>query len=116
MIYSRRGDQPAPSEPYDEIMKLFAIIRTRGHAWNASLRLEEQPGWDAHASFMNGLHREGFIVLGGPLEDTPDVLLIARAISADAVAARLQQDPWTSGNLLLVSRISPWTLRLGSLP
>ena len=97
-------------------MKLFAVIRTQGHAWNAALRLEEQPGWDAHASFMNGLHREGFIVLGGPLEGTPDVLLITRAMSADEVAARLQQDPWTSGNLLRISRISPWTLRLGSLP
>ena len=97
-------------------MKLFAIIRTRGHAWNASLQLEEQPEWDAHASFMNGLHREGFIVLGGPLKDTPDVLLIVRASSADEIARRLEDDPWTSGNLLRISQISQWTLRLGSLP
>jgi uncharacterized protein YciI len=97
-------------------MQIFAVIRTRGHAWNASLRLEEQPEWDAHASFMNGIHREGFIILGGPLEDTSDVLLIVRASSADEAAARLQDDPWTSGDLLRISRISHWTLRLGSLP
>jgi hypothetical protein len=29
---------------------------------------------------------------------------------------RLLDDPWTSGNLLRISRISNWTLRLGSLP
>jgi hypothetical protein len=97
-------------------MKLFAIIRTRGAAWSAGLRLEDQPEWDAHPLFMNGLHREGFIVLGGPLEDTPDVLLIARASGSDEIAKRLQDDPWTPLDLLRISRISPWTLRLGALP
>ena len=67
-------------------MQLFAVIRTRGAAWNAALRLEDQPEWDAHASFMNGLQREGFIVLGGPLEETPDVLLIVRASGSDDMA------------------------------
>jgi uncharacterized protein YciI len=96
-------------------MKLFAVIRTRGDAFNDSLSLEEQRDWDAHAAFMNGLQSEGFIVLGGPLEDTPDVLLIACAGSPQEVAARLQDDPWTIQDLLRISRISPWTLRLGSL-
>jgi uncharacterized protein YciI len=97
-------------------MKLFAVIRTRGDAWNASLGLEEQPQWDAHASFMNGLQQEGFIVLGGPLEDTPDVLLIFRASGAEEIRRRLQDDPWTSRDFLRIRRISPWTLRLGFLP
>jgi hypothetical protein len=78
--------------------------------------LEDQPEWDAHASFMNGLHREGFIVLGGPLEDTPDVLLIARGSGSDEIAKRLPDDPRTPLDLLRISRISPWTLRLGTLP
>jgi len=38
---------------------------------------------------MNALEREGFIALGGPLEGTNDVLR--------------------------VSRVAPWNLRLGSL-
>jgi hypothetical protein len=65
---------------------------------------------------MNGLQKEGFIVLGGPLEDTPDVLLIFRANGAEEIRKRLHDDPWTSRNLLRISRISPWTIRLGSLP
>ncbi|MGP0074009.1 MAG: hypothetical protein ACLPWF_19015 [Bryobacteraceae bacterium] len=97
-------------------MELFAVIRTRGDAWNASLRLEEQTEWDVHARFMNALQTEGFIVLGGPLEGTPDVLLIFRASEPEEIRKRLQDDPWTTRNLLRISRISPWTLRLGSLP
>jgi hypothetical protein len=78
--------------------------------------LEEQRDWDTHASFMNGLASEGFVVVGGPLEDTPDVLLIIRAASEEEIAERLRDDPWTKSGLLRLRQISPWTLRLGSLP
>jgi hypothetical protein len=97
-------------------MNLFAVIRSRGAAWQPQLPLEEQADWDIHASFMNALESEGFVVLGGPLEGTHDVLLIVRATTPDEIVNRLQDDPWTTRDLLRLSRISPWTLRLGSLP
>lgn len=97
-------------------MRVFAVIRTRGAAWNAWVGLEEQAGWDAHAAFMDGLQRGGFIALGGPLEDGPEVLLIFRAASAREIRERLEDDPWTAQGLLRISRIAEWTLRLGSLP
>ncbi len=78
--------------------------------------MEDQDEWRAHATFMNALAKDGFVVLVGPLEGTPDVLLVARAGTSDAVAARLAEDPWARMDLLRVSRISPWTLRIGSLP
>jgi hypothetical protein len=56
------------------------------------------------------------MVLGGPLDGTSDVLLIVRAKTRDEILARLSADPWTGLDLLRVSRITPWTLRLGSLP
>ena len=64
-------------------MKIFAVIRTRGPAWQPSLSLEGQPEWPAHARFMNDLEAIGAVILGGPLEGTPDVLLVMRADSAD---------------------------------
>jgi uncharacterized protein YciI len=96
--------------------KLFAVIRSRGPAWHSSRPLEGLPEWPAHAAFMNNLEREGFIVLGGPLENSPDVLLIVRAATPDEIHARFALDPWTRLDLLRITRISPWTLRLGSLP
>jgi hypothetical protein len=97
-------------------MKLFAVIRTRGNGWQESAPLEHQRDWDAHASFMNGLHREGFVLLGGPLEGTPDVLLIVRASAAEEIIEHLAADPWSGTDLLRIGQIMPWTLRLGSLP
>jgi len=95
--------------------QLFAVIRTRGPAFEPSRPLEAQADWAAHAAFMNGLVRDGSVILGGPLEGTADVLLVMRAASADDARVRLAADPWTVQDLLRVSRISPRALRLGSL-
>src|SRR5262245_56285929 len=96
------------------MQRLFAVIRTRGPQWNEAQPLDRQTDWRAHADFMNALQGEGFVVLGGPLEDSPDVLLIIRAANAEEIESRLAGDPW-SGSLLSIRRIAPWTLRLGSL-
>lgn len=95
--------------------QLFAVTRTRGPQWNPELPLEKQEDWRGHADFMNRLHAEGFVLLGGPLEGTPDFLLIFCATNVDEIHARLQDDSWTRKDLLRVKQIFPWTLRLGSL-
>jgi hypothetical protein len=64
---------------------------------------------------MNALQRDGFVVLGGPLQGTSDVLLIIRAESPEEIVERLSADPWSGRDLLRVSRVMPWNLRLGSL-
>ncbi|MGA2590964.1 MAG: YciI family protein [Bryobacteraceae bacterium] len=97
-------------------MKLFVVIRACGGAWQPALPLEGQQDWNSHASFMNALEKDGFVILGGPLDGTTEVLLVVRASSPDEIGARLQDDPWTSLDLLRICRITPWTLRLGSLP
>jgi hypothetical protein len=73
--------------------------------------MEEQSGWPAHASFMDGLVDVGFVVLGGPLADELRVVLAVEAESEDAVRATLARDPW-SGTHLLIDAIDPWTIRL----
>ena len=55
------------------------------------------------------------MILGGPLEGTSDVLLVVRAATPDEVRSRLAEDPWAGKDLLRITRIAPWTLRLGSL-
>jgi len=90
----------------------FAVRRRRGPAWNAALTMREQAGWGAHASFMNALAAEGFVVLGGPLADGTETLLIVDAASEDAIANRLANDPWSLTGLLEIASIQPWTILL----
>ena len=90
-------------------------MRTRGPAWNDALSIEEQVDWRPHADFMNALVDDGFMVLGGPLTGTRDVLLIVRAEDQAEVEALLADDCWSVKTLLRTLWITPWWLRLGAL-
>ena len=95
--------------------RVFAVINTRGPNWNDDKPMEEQGDWRAHADFMNGLLAEGFVLLGGPLVGTRDVLLIVRAQHEAEIEARLAEDIWVVKGLLSRRQINPWWLRLGTL-
>jgi len=55
------------------------------------------------------------VLLGGPLEGTPNVLLIVHAEEAEDIRSRLAADCWARNDLLRTAEVAPWTLRLGSL-
>ena len=58
------------------------------------MRRREQAGWDEHAAFMDGLVAEGRVILGGPIGDGTDVLLVVEAADEDDLRAMLAADPW----------------------
>jgi uncharacterized protein YciI len=91
----------------------FVVERRSGPEWDASLPLEGQSGWDAHAAFMDGLVDTGFVVLGGPLEDEHRVILVIEAESEADVRATLARDPWSESHLVVAS-VDRWTIRLDS--
>jgi uncharacterized protein YciI len=95
--------------------KVFAVFNTRGPNWNDDKPMEEQGEWRAHADYMNALVDDGFMLLGGPLVGTRDVLLIVRATDEAEIASRLDNDIWVQTGLLTRRQINPWWLRLGSL-
>jgi hypothetical protein len=92
-------------------MTYFVVLRRLGPEWDPSQPLEGQSGWPQHASFMDGLVDEGFIVLGGPLADELRVVLVVEAASGSEVRAVLARDPW-SGTHLVVDSVDAWTIRL----
>jgi hypothetical protein len=89
----------------------LVVVRRAGPQWDPGRPMEEQSGWDVHASFMDGLVDDGFIVLGGPLSDEVRVAHAVEAESEDAVRATFARDPW-SGTHLRIDSIEPWTIRL----
>ena len=89
----------------------LVTVHRSGADWDGSRPLDEQSGWLEHASFMDGLVDEGFIVLGGPLADEYRVAHAVEAESEDEVRARFARDPW-SGSHLTVHSVDPWTIKL----
>jgi uncharacterized protein YciI len=91
----------------------FLVERAKGRAWDHGKRRREQPGWDAHAAFMDALADDGFVVLGGPVGDGDggNALLIIDAGSEAAVRARLAEDPWGE-DMLTIESVRPWSVWL----
>jgi uncharacterized protein YciI len=91
---------------------MFAVRLERGGPWDWSRDLREQEGWDEHASFMESLVADGFIVLGGPLAGEREILHAVAAPSERAVRERLAQDNWHRNGMLTITSIEPWTILL----
>jgi hypothetical protein len=95
--------------------RAFVVIETRGPAWDDSRIMDDQPDWPAHAAFMDSLVVEQFVLVGGPLEGTRDVVLVMQAEDDFEIQSRLAADPWIQKRLLIVKECWPWRIRLGSL-
>ncbi len=93
-------------------MPMFLVeLHRSGPRWDPSLPLEQQSEFAAHASFMDALVDDGFIVLGGPLADEFRVIEAIEADSTDAIRATLARDPWSETHLQL-QLVTLWTIRL----
>jgi uncharacterized protein YciI len=91
---------------------MFHVVISRsGPEWDRSKPMEEQSEWDEHAAFMEALVDDGFIVLGGPLDDEHRVIHAIEAGSADEIRSTLARDPWSESHLV-IEAIEPWTIRL----
>ena len=98
-------------------MSTFAVIREAGPAWRDG-GIYEQPGVAEHATFMNALAEQDFVLFGGPLAGTEDgrvrVLLIMNAKSEAEIEHRLADDPWAPTEQLLTVSIEPWKILVGA--
>lgn len=95
-------------------MGTFAVRLVHGPGWDAGRPIRKQDGWDEHASFMDGLVDDGFVIVGGPLGDGEQTLHLVEAEDESAIRACLAEDPWASAGLLRVGSIEPWALWLDS--
>jgi hypothetical protein len=84
----------------------FMKDRQKRKGCGASCKTGQEP-FRAAFRFARVPQRRGFIIVGGSLEATPFVLLIVRAMNSEEIAERFQDDPWTSQDLLRISRVSP---------
>jgi uncharacterized protein YciI len=94
----------------------FAVTMVHGPNWDTTKTglqgIREQDGFDEHATFMDGLVDDGFVILGGPLGDGEEALEIIEADDEAAVMARLAKDPWRPMGLLHVGEVRRLTIWL----
>jgi hypothetical protein len=89
----------------------LVTTRNGGPAWQRARALSSQAGWCDHAAFMNGLVDDGFVVLGGTLDDGERTVLVVDSKSEQVVRRVLSQDPWSESHLR-IEAVEHWTIRL----
>jgi uncharacterized protein YciI len=89
--------------------KTFVVLSAAGPQRDLTKGAREQPHWDDHARFIDGI-TEGFILMGGPFESEGGAMLIVRAESEADVRAKLQPDPWYAQGILQLRSIHRWDI------
>ena len=94
--------------------ELWLVRRRRAGPWDWSRGLRSQDGWDEHADIMERWVDEGFILLGGPIEDEngPEVVHVIDAPSEEAIRERFAEDNWEQDGKLYTVSIERWEILL----
>jgi hypothetical protein len=98
-------------------MSNFAVRMQHGPRWDPARGTREQDGWDEHASFMDALLADGFVIFGGPLGQPAGgdgALIAVEAPDEQAIRDRLAADPWAPAGLLAIDSVQAWPLWLDS--
>jgi len=61
---------------------------------------------------MDRLLDDDFVIMGGPLDDGRQVLLIVQAANEQEVVERLAGDPWEPMDILSTDRLQRWDVWL----
>jgi uncharacterized protein YciI len=88
----------------------FIAISSAGPNRDPSKCTREQPFWDEHATFIDQLVDEGFILMGGPLVDEGGSLLIINAKDENEVREKLKNDPWARHGILKLDSVKRWQI------
>lgn len=89
---------------------LFVAISAAGPNRDFSKGTREQPLWDEHATFIDQLVDDGFILMGGPLVDEGGSLLVFNADDENEVRKKLKNDPWTEHGILKLESVKRWEI------
>lgn len=99
-------------------MAYFAVTMVHGPSWDEAKAgltgIRQQEAFGEHATFMDRLVDDGFVVLGGPLGDGEEAMLIVDARDQAEVIARMAEDPWNPMGVLHVGEVRPWAIWLGA--
>src|SRR5699024_516584 len=111
MDLSASPDARASAPPPGETVATYAVQYT--YTEDADRVAIYRP---EHREPLAELHREGTLLLSGPLGDGPGALLIVVADSAEDALAALDGDPFKRERVIVDRVAREWTVVIGELP
>lgn len=89
--------------------KTYLVLSKAGPKRDLSKGSREQQFWDEHATFIDGLVDDGFILMGGPFDDG-GAMLIVRADDDEEARRKLAGDPWYAHDILVLDAVKQWDI------
>ena len=102
---------PRLGVPFEPVRQLLLVYQQHGGPWDWSKSLRDQALFDEQARVLDELVEDGFIILGGPLDER-DVLLVVQSETEASVRSRFAADPWIENGMLRITAVRPWTIFL----
>ena len=98
-------------------MPFYVVINEAGPSWDPKRPMREQKGWDEHATFMDALEADHFVVLGGPLKNPHKhkAMIVVSASNEQVLRDRLAKDPWMRSGVLQSAETYRWEILLGKI-
>ncbi len=96
-------------------MPVFAVTTAKGASWDHARGIREQPFWDQHAAFADGLVDRGIIIFGGPVggDAGEDIALLAvEAPDEGTLRSIFDADPWAVQQVFRIKDVRTWSLWL----
>jgi len=91
------------------------VVRWRaGPTWTSGA-VDEQPGWDEHAAFIDDLVERGLMVMGGPFSDNSGSLMLFEGVGVEELRALLNEDPFVQNGVFVVDDVREWTVFVDTL-
>lgn len=90
------------------------VIFRAGPTW-ASGRPEDQPGWDAHAEWVDALIENGTFVMGGPLSDNSGSVSLLEGLAAAEAKELVLTDPFVANGVFELDSVRDWTVYVDEL-
>jgi uncharacterized protein YciI len=95
--------------------KVRVLVRWRaGPAWTSGA-VDEQPGWDEHAAFIDDLIERGIFVMGGPLADQQGSQSLLENVTEDEARELVLQDPFVENGVFELEEVRAWNIFVDQL-
>jgi uncharacterized protein len=92
------------------------IVRFRaGPTWEPGGAIREQPGWDAHAEFIDALVERGTMVMGGPFSDSSGSMSLLECVDAAEAERLVAGDPFVENGVFVLEEVREWTIFVDEL-
>ena len=85
-----------------------------GPTWTSG-PVEEQPGWDEHAAFIDDLIERGIFVMGGPFADDSGSFSILENVGVEKARDLVLRDPFVANGVFELDDVRGWNVFVDEL-